>query len=132
MSEPVGEVSKLYQLAVNYRRTVLLLGATWLVASFSSGQSGALSAVAVVVLLGLSVAMAVHGVRLARLLGLFWPPAWGVLFFIPLVSLLALLSLSRRSTAYCRTHGVRVGLLGPRLDDIERLRESGLPRAEAR
>lgn len=130
MSDPVGEVAKLHQLAVTYRRTVALLGASWLTASFSSGQGGSMSGLAVVVLLALSAVMAIHGARLARLLGLFLPPAWGVLFFIPLVSLVALLVLSRKSTAYCRARGVRVGLLGPRLDDIERLNETGIPRAE--
>lgn len=131
MNGSVGDVDKLYQLAVTYRRTVMLLGSSWIVAALSPGR-GVIGTMVGVLLFALSVAMAVHGYRLARLLGLVLPPAWGIMLFVPLVNLITLLVLSSKSTAYCRERGVRVGLLGPRLDDIERLGESGLPRAEAR
>lgn len=129
MSEPRGEVEHLRELATSYRRTVGLLAVSWLATAFSSEVPGVLAGP---ILLAIAVLLAVQGARLARLLGLPLPIGWGVLLFIPLVNLVTLLVLSRKATAYCRVHGVRVGLLGPRLEDLERLSETGLPRAEVR
>lgn len=132
MREAQGEGTRLYELARAYRRTVLLLGGSWLATALLSGARGVVGGLATPILLTIAVLLAVQGARLARELGLSLPAGWGVLLLVPLVNLVALLALSRKAMGRCRAHGVRVGLLGPRLEDLERLADSDMPRATVR
>jgi hypothetical protein len=50
--------------------------------------------------------------------------AWGyiILVFIPLIGLLALLHLSRKATKTLQANGVKVGLMGARASDLEKIK----------
>jgi hypothetical protein len=126
MNHVPADPQSLRQLATTYRRTVLLIGFGWIaVGGLNSAlsQPGAESGSPLPLLLGLvfGVALAVHGYQLAQMLSMSAPPLWAIGMFVPLISLICLLVLSRSSTEFCRKHGVRVGLLGPNLSDIYQL-----------
>jgi hypothetical protein len=131
---------RLRALATTYKRMVVLVGVEWLLfaslrqrgapatraddPSFMLGQD----AVDVVGGIGLLVAayvLAVIGYRLAKILCLGAPFVWAIGMFVPLINLIVLLTLSRKSQAVCRSHGVRVGLFGPNLDDVTKFEQAG-------
>jgi hypothetical protein len=119
---------------------VVLVGLEWLLL-FANGQHyvpvtrGVDSAVAMgenaaIALAGLGVlvtacVLMVTGYRLARILGLGMPLVWAIGVYVPLINLIVLLSLSSKSQAVCHSHGVRVGLFGPNLDDVAKLAQPG-------
>lgn len=59
--------------------------------------------------------------KLAISLRMVAPLVWCIAMFIPLVSLLLLLVLSQRATKAIRQKGVKVGLMGARIADLEAL-----------
>jgi hypothetical protein len=132
---------RLRALATTYKRMVLLVGLEWLLIATANGQRNApvthgvdpafaMGENAAVVLAGIGVlvvgcVLVVTGYRLAQILGLGTPIVWAIGMFVPLINLIVLLALSRKSQAVCRSHGVRVGLLGPNLDDVARIEQTG-------
>lgn len=131
----------LRSLATTYKRMVLLVGVEWLLFASLNRQRGApatggddasfmLGQDALVVMGGIGVlvaacVLAVLGYQLAKILGLGVPFVWAIGMFVPLINLIVLLTLSRKSQAVCRSHGVRVGLFGPNLDDVTKFEQAG-------
>ena len=120
----------LRDLAVTYRRLVILVGLQLLVGALSNGLlAGAetaterivLSLVVLLAALGLAVVQAFHGYWVAQLLGASAPAVWAVGMFVPVLNIAVLLSLSGKAQAACKRHGVRVGFLGPHKLDIANL-----------
>lgn len=128
-----GDIRRLRDVAETYRRLVLLVGAQILLAMLRSSLAAgaetpaARAAIAAIVLLawlGLAVALAVNGFRLAGFLRLGVPILWAIGMFLPLLNIVVLLTLSNKAQGICRQHGVSVGLLGPKMSDVERLEQS--------
>lgn len=125
------ELQRLRDLATMYKTVVLLVGAQWLVLWFTStpttpdaprsGGEQVIGTIGGLVVLGIAAMLADRGYRLARLLDRSLPLIYAIGMFIPLVNLIFLLILSSASQAVCREHGIRVGLFGPKRDDIEKL-----------
>lgn len=122
-------------VATHYRNLVLAVGLQILLACGARGFAGAVSGgtgadgIALLVsfaalagALGVAVFAAVTAYRLAVALGEGLPWLWAVFLFVPCVSILALLLLSSKANAWCKAHGVKVGLLGPTRESIEDLR----------
>jgi hypothetical protein len=128
------------RIAILYRRIVLLVGGQ-LAANFL-GQALAISAqpanAPVLAYLGLAalvgslvahVMCAIASYQLMRELGSPVPWLWAIAILVPCVSILLLLVVSLRTQAWCRERGIRVGLVGPTRESIERLkRESSVDR----
>lgn len=121
------ELQRLRSIAATYKTMVLLVGLQLLLGWFGNSLATATAssdgrlAVLFVAWLATACALAVKGHRLAELVGHRMPWLWGFGMFVPLVNLVCLLSLSRTSQAICKKHGIRVGLLGPDMDDVARL-----------
>ena len=118
-------------MAATYRRLVLLVGAQLLVTALGNalragvetpGEAVLINLVVLALALGTAVVLAINGYRLAELLDAGTPALWAVGMFIPCVSIVVLLVLSSKAQAECKRYGIRVGLMGPRTEDIDRLR----------
>lgn len=131
-----GVADRAESVATHYRNLVLAVGLQILLSCGARGFAGAVSGagtagdgaallVSFVALAG-AVAVAVFGAytayRLAVALGEGMPWLWAIFLFVPCVSIVALLLLSSKATAWCKEHGIRVGLLGPTRESIEELR----------
>lgn len=132
--EPLTPVDTqhLRQLATTYRRMVTIFGIGWLgmmMMNSATRQGGGDSSLLMIVGLVVGVTLAVHGYQVAEQLDLPVPPLWAIGMFVPLLNLVCLAVLSRKATTYCTSRGVRVGFLGPRLEDIEKLEQVAQARA---
>ena len=121
------------RIAVLYRRVVLMVGAQLLGgflgrtlgAGAQAGESPALGILSLLVLLAAfaaGVANAVFTYQLMGELGASVPWLWAIGIFIPCLSIIVLLVLSSRAQAWCKEHGIKVGLLGPTKESIEQLK----------
>jgi hypothetical protein len=128
------------RVATLYRRIVLTIGAQ-LLGSFLGQMlavGGAAADATALAILGLllvvaalaaSVACAVFTYQLTSELGDPVPWLWALAIFVPCVSIVVLLVLSSRAQAWCKERGIKVGLLGPTKESIEKLkRESSVDR----
>lgn len=126
------------RVAILYRRIVLLIGGQLLgtvlgqALAAAAGDTVLLALMGLLVLLGalvLGVLCAIATYQLMRELGSPVPWLWAIAIFIPCVSIIVLLVLSARAQAWCKERGIKVGLLGPTKESIERLkRESSVDR----
>jgi hypothetical protein len=115
-------------VATLYRRLVLLVGLQIVMVCLSGALARPLGEAASVlfvpVFLGILAAAAVTGYRLSGLLGVGSPGLWAIGMFLPYVNVLVLLGLSSKAQAWCRRHGIAVGLLGPTRASLEAYRRS--------
>ena len=127
------------RVAVLYRRIVLLVGAQLLASCFGQALAGGAQGSDVLVLIfsmltllatvAIGVASAVAAYQLMRELGSPVPWLWAIALFVPCVNIITLLVVSARATSWCKERGIKVGLLGPTKESIERLkRESSVDR----
>ena len=111
-----GEAERVARL---YRRLVVLFG-VGLILSVPVGRLPVGSGMAVVevgalvVTLALFIGLLVTSYRLTTHLGSHSPVIWAIGMCIPLVNLFVLLAVSAKAQAWCKRHGIRVGLLGLR------------------
>jgi len=112
-----------------YRRLVLLVGVQILFSFLRGPLIVAAPAVAVplavvvlLALLGTAVALAVTAYALTEHMGTGSPLLWTIAMFLPCINVISLLVLSSKAQAWCKQHGVKVGLLGPTQESIEELR----------
>jgi hypothetical protein len=112
-----------------YRRLVLLVGVQLLfsflrvpLVTAVPGVAGPMAVVVVLVLLGSAVALAVTAYALTEHMGTGTPLLWAIAMFLPCINVISLLVLSSKAQAWCKQHGVKVGLLGPTKESIEELR----------
>lgn len=130
------ELKRVRDIATYYRSVVLLIGLQWLAAGFSNGQRGqpegsaGLAVIAGLVALACTVFLVEKAYRLAQALG-YNPIVVAVGVVVPIINLFMLLGLSRKCTAVCKSHGIRVGLLGPNLADVEKLENAAQSGAAA-
>jgi hypothetical protein len=108
-----------------YRRLILLVGGEFLLnfivlalldKSVSAGMLGFL------VMLAVSVFIAITAYKLSERLRTGSPLFWALALFLPWLNVLSLLVLSSNATSWCRSHGIKVGLLGPTRESIEAIR----------
>lgn len=125
------------RVAVLYRRIVLLVGAQLLASCFGQvaigGAQGSevlvliLSMLMVLAALAVGVLSTIAAYQLTREMGSSAPWLWAIAMFVPCISIVTLLALSQRAQAWCKPRGIKVGLLGPTRESIERLkRESSV------
>ncbi|HTG35579.1 MAG TPA: hypothetical protein VLB76_21875 [Thermoanaerobaculia bacterium] len=112
-----------------YRRLVLLVGVQLLFSFLRGPLVTAVPGVAVpmavimlLVLLGTAVALAFTAYALTEHMGTGTPLLWAIAMFLPCINVISLLVLSSKAQAWCKQHGVKVGLLGPTKESIEELR----------
>jgi hypothetical protein len=123
------DLQRIRSIATTYRTLVLLVGAQWVTGwlgkpSYNLGGptgSDGFGALFIVAAFAVACILAWKGYQLAALLGRAAPVIWAIGMFIPLINLLCLGLLSSASQAFCKQHGIRVGFLGPDLDDVARL-----------
>jgi hypothetical protein len=126
------DVRRLRELASTYRTMVILVGVQWVLTWLGNDQRtygapnddpgiGGLFYLGAV---GVAMVLAVQGHRLAVLLGRRAPVLWALAMFVPLVNLFALLSLSRAAQDVCKDYGVRVGFLGPDMNNVRMLEQT--------
>lgn len=68
-----------------------------------------------------TVIMLIWVYRLTSSMGSKAAWAWVVVMFFPCLNLLFLLMINNNATAWCRRHGIKVGLLGPPKSALEDL-----------
>lgn len=66
------------------------------------------------------------GYRLTAAIGSQAPAGWVIFLLFPVINLVALLIINNNALAWCKSQGIEVGLLGPSVATIERLREVSL------
>jgi hypothetical protein len=126
-----GDFAIVEEGALVYRRLVRLVGFGVLVAAASpvlpfavEGDAALVVALVLGSLAGLIITVltvrTAH--RLADILDAKPPILYAIGFFLPGVSLMMLLVLSSRATAWARRYGLEVGLLGPTPASLEALR----------
>ena len=127
------------RVAVLYRRIVLLVGAQLLSSCFGQVLAGGAQGSDVLILitsmltllatLAIGVLSAVAAYQLMREMGSSVPWLWAIALFVPCVNIITLLVVSARATSWCKERGIKVGLLGPTKESIERLkREASVDR----
>jgi hypothetical protein len=128
-----GDFSIIEAGALAYRRLVRLVGFGAIVAGASpmlpfavEGEAAQVLAIILGGVAGLIISVltvrAAH--RLADILDASPPLLYAIGFFLPGVSLLMLLVLSSRATAWAKRYGLEVGLLGPTPASLEALRSA--------
>jgi hypothetical protein len=123
-SAPAGQARA---VAVLYRRLVLLIGVQLLIAFATNALSsqvpaltaifGALSFVGAIVVFFMLV---ITTYRLMTQLGSRAPVLWALAMIVPLLNILFLLMISAKAQAWCKQRGIKVGLLGPTKESLER------------
>jgi hypothetical protein len=117
---------ELYNIAVNQRRALLCF-AFLIIFNMAQGISGQFSPIlAIFFLIGSLATMifcVVYIYRLAKSLG-FTAIIYAIAMLIPCINLLTLLVVISRATKRLKEGGVKVGFLGVRKPDLERLRAS--------
>lgn len=119
------DIHRLRAAAKDFRMLALILVLSWvgrgivMQAQTNSAQDS--SAVLIIVALLFGAIMAVFGHGVASKLGAAMPVLWGLALMVPILNLLALLMLSRLCVSACKRHGVRAGLLGPNLAELDQL-----------
>jgi hypothetical protein len=116
-------------VALLYRRLVILVGSQWGVGVVeqlvAAGLPPNLEPVVGLAALACQIVLAVYLVmtayRLMKHLGSRNVGAWAVLMFVPCVNILALLAISSRAQAWCKSRGIKVGILGPTQESLDRL-----------
>jgi hypothetical protein len=131
-TSPIGglaelNVDEIREVARLYRRLVLLIGAQ-LVLIFGASALGAVTGslhltreVAAICNLLLSIALVVTTLKLMEGLDADGPILWAIGMFVPLLSIVVLLMISSKATAWCRERGISVGLLGPTKKSLDSL-----------
>lgn len=101
-------------LAVSYRQLVLWVGVQ---ISLSIGLLlfGSLAIIITPAIVVTVVALAFYAFRTAEALGSSSALLWAVAMLIPCINIITLLVLSSKATDVCRSNGVPVGFLGPRV-----------------
>lgn len=126
--ETAERVAKLYRRLVVLIGLQILLGGLRLPLVAASDPSGAMMAL-LLLLFAADLVVLVMAIsttyRLARLLGEGVPALWAAAMFLPCINIIMLLVLSSRAQAWCRRHGIKVGLLGPTRESIEELKRRG-------
>jgi hypothetical protein len=125
-----AQIHAIEAVARSYRLLVGLVGGQLLfslVMRFATAGLGPeLAALAglftLAVALGLTIASAVTAYRLAAGIDAGPPVLWAVIMFVPCFNLLGLLVISSKAQAWCKSHGIAVGFLGPTQAGLDSLR----------
>jgi hypothetical protein len=120
--------------ALAYRRLIALVGINVVVGGSSRILHNlvlrdetlelfvAVASLVVVATLGVLSAHAAY--RVAAALGASAPVIYAVACLLPCIAVVALLALSARATAWAKRNGLEVGLLGPKLESLDALRQA--------
>ena len=125
---PVERVERVARL---YRRLILLIGAQLILAvlnqsirisAATGGDTLLLAFAAFLAGFAIVIALAVSAYGLAKHLGSRVALLWAIGMFFPFVNIIVLLALSVQAQRWCRARGIKVGLLGPTAESLEKLR----------
>jgi hypothetical protein len=112
-------------VALLYRRLVLLVGsqlAIGFITRLIGEDLGSVVAFAgFVCSIVVMILVVVAAYRLMQQLDSRTPALWALGMFMPLVNILVLLSISSKAQAWCKSRGIKVGLLGPTKESVDRL-----------
>ena len=98
------------ELAANYRQLVL-----WVGGQILFGLAAQVFPPFAFLVLVTVIGIMFYAYRTAKSLGSTTAIAWALAMLLPLVNLITLVVLSSKASDMCRTYGIEVGLLGPRV-----------------
>jgi hypothetical protein len=110
-----GSAVDVRSVALNFRQLVLSFAAQLVVGGASLLFGDAVPVMILLATIATVTGLAFYAIKTAEGLGSPSALLWGVLL-VPCVYLFTLLRLNSRASAVCRTNGIAVGLLGPRVD----------------
>src|ERR1051325_1140311 len=107
-------------LAQNYRQLVLWVGAQLLIylafqLTSNVFRSPVLALLFIALMIASVIALVIYAYRTAASLGSDVAPFWAIAMLIPCINIITLLALSSKANAFCKAHGIPVGLFGPRV-----------------